>query len=146
MARPNRVVSVTVRLIGLGAVAGAVCGAVIPLVVVLLTGPGNLSVLGRAVALSAGFGAVVGSVAGPAVAWGLLRRVTLGRAVLWGTAGTVLGAVVGELNAPRTSFIAVMSWVVVGGVLGLVAASVILRARFGRPADPVPVHEPPNVP
>ena len=69
MARPNRVVSVTVRLIGLGAVAGAVCGAVIPLVVVLLTGPGNLSVLGRAVALSAGFGAVVGSVAGPAVAW-----------------------------------------------------------------------------
>ena len=142
MAQPRRILGVTLGLVGLGALAGAACGAVIPLGIVLLTrrygdviAPG----VGLLAALGAGFGALVGSVAGPAVAWGLLRRVPLGKAVLWGAVGTVAGALVGELLAPFSPFSRVMPGVIAGSILGFLIASTGLRLHAGRAARRAPV-------
>jgi hypothetical protein len=148
MAEPHRVVGVTLGLMGLGALAGAACGAAIPPGVVLLTG--HLRDLltpdvARLMALGAGFGAVVGGVAGPAVAWGLLRHVSLGKAVLWAAAGTVAGALVGEFLAPFNPYSRVMPGVIAGGLAGLLAASAALRLLAGRATPRAPVPKPPNV-
>ena len=148
MAQPRRILGVTLGLIGLGALTGAACGAVIPVAVVLLTGhygdviaPG----VGPLAALGAGFGALVGSVAGPTVGWGLLRRVPLGMAALWSAAGTVAGALVGELLAPFDAYSRVMPGVIAGGILGFLIASTALRLHTLRAARRAPVPEPPNV-
>ena len=148
MAQARRILAVTLGLVGLGAVAGAVCGVLIPVGVVLLTGrygdvpaPG----LGLLATLGAGFGALVGGVAGPAVAWGLLRRVPLGRAALWSAVGTVAGALVGELLAPFNPYSRVMPGVIACGIVGFLIASTGLRLHSGRAARRAPVREPPNV-
>ena len=148
MAEPHRVVGVTLGLVGLGALAGAACGAVVPAGVVLLTGHLRDLVIPsvtRLMLLGAGFGAVVGAVAGPAVAWGLLRRVPLGKAVLWAGTGTVVGALAGELLAPLNPYSRVLPGVIVGGLAGFLGASVTLRllaARAGRRAS---TRQPPKV-
>lgn len=135
MNRAARVVTITLGLMGVGAVAGALCGAVIPPVVLLLTsrssrffsaGTGQLAVVGAA------FGALGGAVAGPAVAWGLLRRAPLGKAMLWGAVGTVIGAVVGEWLAPFNPYSRAIPGVIAGAMLGFIGASVALRLRLGR--------------
>jgi hypothetical protein len=84
-------------------------------------------------------------VAGPAAAWGLLRRVPLGKAVLWGAAGTVAGALAGELLAPLNPYTWVMPGVIPGSILGLLTASAGLRLHTGRAARRAPAPEPPNV-
>jgi hypothetical protein len=121
---------------------------VIPVGVVLLTsryGDVILPGVGLLAAVGAGFGALVGSVAGPAVAWGLLRRVPLGKAVLWSAAGTVAGALVGDLVAPLNPYTWGMPGVIAGGILGFLVASTALRLHALRAARRAPVPEPPNV-
>ncbi len=147
MASPRRSLRVTLCLVGLGAVAGAACGAMIPVGIVLVTSRyGNVILpgMGFLAAVGAGFGALVGSVVGPAVGWGLLRRAPLGKAVLWSAAGTVAGAVVGDLLAPLNPYTWGMPGVVAGGILGCFVASAALRLHTLRAARRVSVPEPPN--
>jgi hypothetical protein len=147
MAQSRRILGVTLGLVGLGALAGAACGAAIPVAALLLTGRYDIIArdAGLLTALGAGCGAVAGGVAGPAAAWGLLRRVPLGKAVLWGAAGTVAGALAGELLAPLNPYTWVMPGVIPGSILGLLTASAGLRLHTGRAARRAPAPEPPNV-
>jgi hypothetical protein len=147
MDRRERVLSITLTLVGLGAVGGALCGAIIPPGIMLVTGyPEELLMpgLGRLMALGAGFGALAGGVAGPAVAWGLLRRVPLGKAVLWAVTGTVIGALIGELLVPFNPYGPMMG-VIVGGILGFSGASVGLRLIAGRSRPRAGLPKLPNV-
>ena len=147
MDRRERIRSVTRTLVGLGAAGGALCGAVIPPGIMLVTGyPEELLMpgLGQLMAIGAGFGAVAGGVAGPVVAWGLLRHVPLGKAVLWAATGTVIGALAGELLVPYNHHIPMMG-IIVGGILGFGGASIALRLIAGRSRPRAGLPEPPNV-
>ena len=147
MARSRRILGVTLDLVGLSALAGAACGAVIPVAALFMTGRYDIIAYdaGRLTAFGAVVGALMGGVAGPAAAWGLLRRVPLGQAVLWGAAGTVVGALVGELLAPLNPYTRAMPGVIPGSILGLLTASAGLRLYAGRAARQAPVSKPPNV-
>jgi hypothetical protein len=99
MTRGTRIALVTVGLAATGAGVGGACAAVtLALISTLefLFGGLALASLDAFVLSHAGLvGAVIGGVAAPAVGWGLLRRVPLGRAIVHTAVGTVLGAVTG---------------------------------------------------
>ena len=83
---PLRVLIVLIVLVAVGMVAGASCAVA---VVTLLGAFDEL-------AGPAGFmGAVFGALLAPIAGFSLLRRVALGRAILWTSVGTVLGGLAG---------------------------------------------------
>ena len=138
MDRPTRIVVVTAGLSATSGVVGALTAAsavsalfiVSGNVDVLLAGgpPGLLSV-------AAGFGALCGLVGGPLLGWGLLRRVPLGRALVWTAVGTIVGAVGGEaLRSVITPFGPLLPGVLTGAFLGFVAAGIGLHVH-ARPAQ-----------
>ncbi len=92
-------------LAGAGAIVGAICGAgIIALWMVIEGGITGLFSADNARVFSfAGlFGAVVGSVAAPALSWGILRRVPLGRAILaTSIGGFVVGGIMARLTMSR---------------------------------------------
>src|SRR5687767_9512916 len=47
-----------------------------------------------------GIGATLGGIAVPLVSWSLLRRVPLGRLLMWGIPASIVGALVGDLVLP----------------------------------------------
>lgn len=129
-SRTIRALGVTAGLAVAGAAVGAVLGASI-LGAMFAFGPWSVgdSDFMYAVVYGGGFGAAAGAVAAPAIAWGLLRHVPLGRAIAHTAAGTVLGAAIGAIaDSP-----------VIGGFVGFVAAALRLRfvARAG-PKQPSP--------
>ena len=91
MSKITRVLSITVGMVGLGAVAGALAGAVVATLVVVVTGIGDLSdgVVG------AFFGAPLGAVLLPIAGWLSMRRVPIGRALLVTMLGTIAGGLLG---------------------------------------------------
>jgi hypothetical protein len=89
----------------------------------VLTSREFLSILG----LGAMAGAGAGIVGAPALAWGLLRRVPLGRAILVTGLGTIVGAVVGELLNPFNPYALTIPGVIAGGLAGFLTAGVALR-------------------
>src|SRR5687768_2929380 len=98
--RPTRIVLVTAGLSVMGGAVGAVTAASAVGAIALLSAgfhgltsgpmPGLLTV-------AAGFGALCGMLGAPVLGWGLLRRASLGRAILWTAVGTIGGAIGGEL-------------------------------------------------
>jgi len=95
---PIRVVAVTGGLAIAGAVVGAGLGAaVVGVWGLVVAGPRALWENPQSYGFAAMVGAVVGLVLAPPVAWLLLRRVPLGRAILETAAGTALGATAGLL-------------------------------------------------
>ena len=108
---PTRVLLVSLGLGLLGALFGAVLGALTLLVELArgLSGDWQVSLI-----FGAGFGAVVGAVLVPLVAWVFLRRVALSRAIGQTAGGVVAGVALGGLVAPR--------FCVPLGLLGFVAA------------------------
>ena len=82
---PLRVLLVLIGLVAIGIVAGTSCGAAIA---VLLGGLGPDVFVGV-------LGAVFGAFLAPITGFSLLRRVALGRAILWTSVGTVLGGLIG---------------------------------------------------
>ena len=105
MRRSLRIVSVTAGLAALGAVAGVAIAFVGHMAIMLAAG---LRVASRAQVLEAGLapmllafllprGALLGALVGPPVAWGLLRRVPIGRAALVTAVGALVGGVSGDL-------------------------------------------------
>jgi len=100
MTRLTRIVDVTAALAVAGAIGGAVSGVVIVALLgafkgISISGP---FILGAVITLTAagGVGALIGLFVAPLFAWGVLRRVPLGKALLMTTIGTVIGAVLGE--------------------------------------------------
>jgi len=131
MTRALRIVVVTGGLAVAGGVMGAICGVLLILVPWLVTeGLRRLPDAGVLV-VPALFGAAVGAVAAPALAWGLLRHVALGRALAHTAAGTLLGGGLGWALA-RNPWLPGIRAVIIGGVVGFVLAGVRLRFTAGR--------------
>jgi hypothetical protein len=111
------------KLAGIGAVVGGSLGTVM-LGAMQVAAPGGLSWIDIPFSLMFGgiFGAAVGTVATPIVAPLLLRRATVGQAILWTGAGTVAGVLATPL---------VGGWLTLNGCLGF-AAGAILLSFFSR--------------
>ena len=143
MLSPGRVAVVTLGLALCGAVMGAVC-ATIAVSLALITHSPHEFLSGFApppLLLAAGLaGAAMGAVSAPILAFGILRRVPLGRAIVLTALGTIAGAVVGEMVAPVNPYAA--GWtpgIVRGALLGFVMAGVILRLTVRRPGPSAPL-------
>jgi hypothetical protein len=129
MTRVGRILAVTAGLSVAGGVLGAVASVIALLLAAALTEglplPLHLDVL----AFVALFGAVLGMIAAPAGGWLLLRRVPVGRAMLWSVIGTIVGGVVawavplGHDQIGRA---------VIGAVVGFLAAALVLRRTTTR--------------
>ena len=123
MTRLERIVVVTLGLMGAGAIVGAVAGGVALAFSLLITQPG-ISVAGFV--FGAYVGAQLGAITAPILAWMLLRRVPLGRMFLGCSTGTAVGGVVGWVTT--TAGAAVLNGLA-GAVIGCIAAAVALRYR-----------------
>jgi hypothetical protein len=146
MTRFRRIAAVTVGLVAAGASAGAlaaVAGLAVMLgwVAVFSRDPAAL-LWGAAYAYLGAVGAALGAVAGPAVGWGLLRRVPLGAAVVSVAGGALVGAYAGMLaQAAVPGLPGAWLW---GGPAGAVAAAAGLRRRH-RPGAGAGAAQSPNV-
>jgi hypothetical protein len=98
---PARIAAVTAGLSAVGAVAGAGVGLAMTLVTGGFYGPASVA---RLLLSAAAAGAACGAVLFPIGTWALMRRVPLGRALLWtlvpSTAGAALALGFFGLTAP----------------------------------------------
>lgn len=121
-----RILTVTLLLIGSGAVFGAVLGVFAMAFIALVSGgPRWLAETSTFFDTGAAFGACVGAVLAPAAGWLLMRHVPLWRAIGETALGTVTGVVLGFFLGRFSSFGAL--WPIGLGVIGFVAAAVRLR-------------------
>ena len=137
VSRFTDVTFITAALSVGGGVVGAFCAATAVAVIAAIEGDaGSLSSAAtlRLTGFAAGAGALTGAVGAPALAWALLRRVPLGRAVQVTAVGTVIGAVVGEVLNPLNPYARMIPGVIGGALLGFVGAGVGLRIAIGREA------------
>ena len=134
----GRVLAITFGLAVAGAVSGAASGI---LAIEAISGSvagalAPLQFVAAACAIGAGFGAVVA----PALAWSLLRRVALGRAIAGIAAGAGFGGAVGVLvgvnyvnpYAPFALNRPPVPQGVVGALVGAALAAAYLRTRYRR--------------
>ena len=138
MARPARILAVTLGLTLTGAVFGGLAGVVAFALAILIT-EGSIGAVDFQILPFAGyFGAAIGAVAAPAAGWLLLRRVPLGRAVVSTVAGAVAGGVTGWTLGEQfaTTLDGVVSALgdpfvsaVLGAVAGFLIAAFIVRRR-----------------
>jgi hypothetical protein len=126
MTRPRRILVVTAGLVAAGAVFGAIAGAIAVVISVMLAEDPAAVAEPTLYLIGAYFGAPIGAVSLPIVAWVLLRRVPLGRVILGSVVGTVLGGVAGWI-------LPVMDDQVLRGLLGagagFLAAAVLMSLR-----------------
>jgi hypothetical protein len=123
MNRTGRIVAVTAGLSATGAVFGAACAVAAAALAMGVTG-GLGFVFDRAVlGFTLGVGAAVGAVVAPPIAWAMLRRVPLGKAVGWSAVGTILGGALGL-------FLPSVVGPIVGAIAGCVTAGGLLRRRY----------------
>lgn len=135
MRQLRRVIVVTLGLSMAGAVAVGACAAVVA--VVLQTRNFGVAALrqpdsARLVGGLAAWGAVAGGVAVPLLAWLLLRRVALGRAIGGTALGGLLGAVAGEYLAPLSPYDRHLPGFLAGALVGFAATGVLLRVASSR--------------
>jgi hypothetical protein len=130
MSRPTRIVLITLALIVAGAICGGIAGALALALGVAIADRPNANVdiatdlwLLR---FPAYVGAVLGAVALPSVAWLLLRRVSLGRAIMGSVLGTVVGGALGWIPAIGWDRV----YLAIGAsFLGFLGAAVVMRRR-----------------
>jgi hypothetical protein len=145
MHSPRKVALVALGLAACGAFMGAAC-AIIAVAAALITHSPRPILSGFApppllVAVGAA-GAAIGAVSAPILAFAVLRRVALGRAIVVTAIGTIVGAAAGEAIAPLNPYDADRSpGIVRGALIGFVAAGVVLRltatrARRSQSVDP----------
>ena len=130
---PLRVLTVTLGLVGTGAVVGAVCGAFALAVVLTLTGTPHVLLDPELYALGGAFGAVTGAVFAPAMSWLLLRRVPLGRAIAHTAVGAVLGGAIGFFLPVLSFGLGLVPGFLWGGLLGATVAAARLRLVSSKP-------------
>ena len=126
MKRAGRIALVTIGLIGAGIVFGALAGGTAFALVTLLA-DGRIS--RELFEVGAIFGAPLGGITAPLLAWVLLRRVALGRMFLVCSGGTVVGGVVGWFATSAGGDIILNP--IGGAFIGSVVAAIALwhRAR-----------------
>jgi hypothetical protein len=129
--RFRRILIITAALAGLGAVVGAVLGALVIAGIMIVPRP-RFPVPPTAVVIGAGFGAAAGFVLTPIAAWTLMRRVPLWRAIADTAVGTAIGAGVGLLLQSIYRVADVSPLLL--GVVGFAAAALRLRLFYRRPA------------
>jgi hypothetical protein len=143
MVSARRVVAVTLGLVGIGAFLGALAGAAAFAVVggftLLLTGSDG--VWDELLFVALFFGAPLGAVTAPVLAWLLLRRVPLGRMFVWSVAGTVAGGIIGWITSSwaalgDNSLERAVDSALGGALVGCVATCILLRYRALRCAQP----------
>lgn len=127
-SRTLRVIGATLGLIAAGALFGGVAASIAVVFWGMAIFGGTFDAVPAAMGFAFSTGAILGSFMGPLVAWGLLRRVPLGKAVLGATIGACVG---GALTAffpfPATHPL-------IGGAVGMLGSAVIMRARFAKKA------------
>lgn len=126
MTRLGRIVMVTIGLVGAGIVSGALAGGTAFALVVVLA-DGRIST--ELFEIGAIFGAPLGAITAPLLAWLLLRRVPLGRMFLVCSVGTAIGGVVGWFATGAGGDIILNP--IGGAFIGCVVAAIALwhRAR-----------------
>lgn len=145
MRRSARIITVTAGLAGLGAAAGvaiALVGlALVALVTGLRTGHVSLALQAMSEPMILAFllpkGALLGALTGPPVAWTLLRRVRIGRAVVGVALGALIGALTGDLALSALSWgkaTAIPFGWLWCALLGVLIAALLLR-RASSPDD-----------
>jgi MFS family permease len=117
--KTTRLLRALALVVGLGAGVGFLIGAFV--VTALLALGSSVSFGERLAAAGIGglFGAGIGAILAPAVGFFLLRHVSLGRAILWTGAGTLVGSIVGV----------VAGGAILAPILGFLAGAVALRIR-----------------
>lgn len=127
--RNQRILAVTAGLAATGAVVGAVCAAIVLTVIASAEAKSEFifsAEFFRLLGILALAGAITGTVGAPALAWGLLRRVPLGRAILVTAIATIAGAILGETFFPWNPYRNVIPGVIVCGWLGFLLAGILL--------------------
>ena len=123
--RLPRVTAVTAGLLLTGALVGAALAVgVLGIVGLVVDGPGGYPYIWGAYGLAAAFGAFIGGVGLPLVAWGWLRHVALGRVVFETGIGTMLGGLVGMLASGLRPLPSLL-----GALAGFLVAAIQLRVR-----------------
>lgn len=112
------------RLAGIGAVVGGGLGTLM-LGSMQINAPGGLSWVDVPFSLmfGGGFGAAVGAIAAPLFGSLLLRRASVGQAILWTGAGTIAGVI-------ATSF--TLGWLLLNGCLGFALGAILLSLYLRR--------------
>ena len=135
--RNQRILAVTAGLAVTGAVVGALCAGVVVTSIAsaeakstFIFSPEFFRLLG----IMAVVGAITGVVGAPALAWGLLRRVPLGRAIVVTAGATIAGSILGETFFPFNPYRNVIPGVIVCGWLGFLMAGLALWAHSHRRA------------
>jgi hypothetical protein len=123
----SRILTVTLGLIGAGAVVGAVCGIVALAIVMSLTAKPRLLLDPTLYAIGGIFGAVTGAIFAPTLSWLLLRRVPLGRAIAHTVVGAVLGGTIGFFLPVLSFGFGAVPGFLWGGLLGATAGAARLR-------------------
>ena len=126
MGRTYRIFVVTLGLAAGGALIGSICGvlALTPIIV------SHFATVAPFVPVAAAVGAAFGVIAGPVLAWSILRHVPLWRVVLWTAAGTVVGSFYGM--AVGSTLPVVGPAVIVGALLGMIGGGILLRRSVTR--------------
>ena len=123
---------VTLGLVAVGAIVGAIAGAIVMVGGVVLSDRGFPR--GIYLPIAGGYvGAMIGAPLAPVAGWLLLRHVPLGRAILVTGLGTIAGGVTGL--AARVTGNPIRG-AVICGVLGFLIAAFYLRASLRRRVPP----------
>ncbi len=129
MRRPLRILGITVGLMITGAIFAALAGAVSLTAALWLDGD-RWYTLGLLVGPF--YGAPLGAVMAPVLAWALLRRVALGQMFVWLAAGTALGGVVGWMTTASSLDESKIIAGLGGAVIGCLVAAIRVRYRVDR--------------
>jgi hypothetical protein len=122
---------VVAQVAGLAALGGFVAGATGAVLAVAILTPSAPVTIGDKVTMVFAYGvaaAISGAVLGTGLAFGILRRVRLGRVFAFGTAGAALGLTYGFLGGPWAWHH--FHWLGIGGL----AAGAVLARLLGREA------------
>ena len=128
----KRIVAVTVGLSAIGGVVGALCAnAALAILIGIRGGPRALPSheLVRVFEIASGFGAAAGLVGAPLLGWGLLRHVSLRRAIPITALGCVAGAVLGEVARPVKLYTTQIPAALLGAFFGFLLAGILLSLR-----------------
>jgi hypothetical protein len=134
----NRTTRVVGGIILASAAVGALAGITTVALLALAFGAFSQLLDLRIYAFAGSIGAGCGAILGPAIAFGFLRRVPLGRLFAETGAATVVGAIAGLFLLP-SSLVATVG----AGAVGFAAAAARLAWSYRRPREPAEL--PPNV-
>ena len=123
---PRRVAGVSVALAGTGAFLGAGLSAGLAAVAGIALRSAGVGLPGGSILTTAGLGAALGAVLTPMTALSLLRRVALGKALLFTVLGMAAGVAGGELATGQTVIAAAT------GFGAFLVVALLLRLTSGR--------------